>query len=157
MKLKNVKHRRARETDLDKLLPWLEADHFDFGEGFWPQREMICQAIAEGDLYVATHRGKVVGFQLGETQVDLIQVQRRYQLRRIGSLLLNHVFQRAAKAGKSLCFAGALDEGFWIKQGFSEFVGCPMGGKILMALHVPTWSRQLASGCGSQAAQPASH
>lgn len=151
MKLKNVNHRRAGDGDLDKLMPWLEADHFDFGKGFWPQQTMICRAVAEGDLYVATHRGKVVGFQLGETQVDMIQVQRRYQRKGIGVLLLDRVLQRASRASKSYCFAGALDEGFWIKQGFSEYDGSSMGGKTLMALHVPTWSRQSASTAGPQA------
>ena len=153
MKLKNIKHRRAGDGDIDKLLPWLKADYFDFGEGFWPQRAMICRGVAEGDLYMATHRGKVVGFQLGETQVDLIQVQRRHQRKGIGALLLDRVLQRASKASKSYCFAGALDEGFWLKQGFSEFVGSPMGGKTLMALRVPTWSRQSASTAGPQAEQ----
>lgn len=149
MKLVNVKYRRARDSDLDKLLPWLEADHLDFGDGFWPNRQMISQAAGEGDLYVATHRGKVVGFQVGETQIDLIQVQRRHQRKGVGSFLIDRVLQRVAEAGKTYCFAGALDEGFWLKLGFMEFVGDPRGGRVLMAFPVPTCPRQAVVG-GSQ-------
>jgi GNAT superfamily N-acetyltransferase len=146
MRLKNVRHRGARATDLDKLLPWLETDYAEFGEGFWSQRRMICQAVAEGDLYVATRGGKVIGFQLGETEVRLIQVRRRHQGKGVGTILVDGVLQRAAEAGKPYCFAGALDEGFWLKQGFAEFVGDPLGGRVLMAIHVPTWRRQVATG-----------
>lgn len=156
MKLKNVKHRRARQTDLPELLSWLEADQTEHGDGFWPNRATISDGVEEGDLFLATHCGKVVGFQLGETKVDLIQVQWRYRQKGIGSLLVKHLLLRAERADQNLCFAGALDEDFWLKQGFSEFVGSPMGGKTLMAIHVPTWSRQSASTSGPQAALPGS-
>jgi GNAT superfamily N-acetyltransferase len=156
MKLQNVKHRRASQADLLELLSWLKADQSEHGDGFWPNRYTIGVGVEKGDLYVATHHGEVVGFQLGETNVDLIQVRWRHRRKGIGSLLLKHVLHRAAKADNAWCFAGALDEGFWLKQGFSEFVGDPMGGRILMALHVPTWSRQLAPAGGPQAVLPGS-
>jgi GNAT superfamily N-acetyltransferase len=146
MRLKNVRHRRASTTDLDQLLSWLETDYLEFGEGFWHQRRMVCQAVAEGDLYVAAHRGKIIGFQLGETQIDLIQVRRRHQSKGVGALLVDSVLLRAAEAGKSYCFAGVLDEGFWLKQGFMEFLGDPRGGRVLMAFPVATWSRQAIVG-----------
>ena len=152
MTLRNVKHRRARQQDLPKLLLWLEADQLEQGDGFWPNRDTICAGVEKGDLFVATHRGMVVGFQLGETNVDLIQVWWRFRRKGIGSLLVKHLLLRAERADKALCFSDALDQGFWIKQGFSEFVGDPMGGKNLMALHVPTWSRQSASTAAPPAA-----
>lgn len=157
MTLDPAGHRRACPEDLPELLVWLEADQLDHGEGFWPHRDMICDGVEQNDLYLATYLGEVAGFQLGETKVDLIQVRWSYRCQGFGSLLVKHALHRAYESGVTLCFADVLDKRFWVAQGFAEYGPSETGGKGLMAIHVPTWSRQQASGCASETVEPASH
>jgi GNAT superfamily N-acetyltransferase len=142
MTRRNLEVRLATSEDLDGILPWLEADYVNRGEGFWPNCGTICGGIAKGDLYVATSGDAVVGLQLGATKIELIQVKSRQRKRGVGTRLIADVCRRAGEVDENYVLVGALDEDFWFRRGFAKHSGHPMGGKTLMALHIPTWRRQ---------------
>jgi GNAT superfamily N-acetyltransferase len=126
--------------ELEEMLFWMKGDWDDFGEGSWPHADILGEAVG-ADLYVATCQGMIMGFQLGETNVDLLQVYSRYRWQGVGGALVWAVVARAAEAGKALCTASTSEPKFWEGIGFEKTTLPAVGvrGGVLMACKPETW------------------
>lgn len=135
-------HRIGSASDnIAELLHWVRSDWRDYREGFRMHQDMLIKAVQTGDLYVATCSGVVMGYQLGETNVDLVQVHSRYRHQGVGAALVWAVVSRAAKTGASPCVATTSDPTFWRAIGFAEIPVEAAGGSagVLMGCEPETW------------------
>jgi GNAT superfamily N-acetyltransferase len=135
-------HKISRDPSaLAELISWLKADWKDLGEGFLRHRQWLTEAVDAGDLYVATCEGMIMGFQLGETNVDLLQVYSRYRRQGVGGALVWAAVARAAAGGKELCTASTSEPSFWERIGFEKTTLPPVGvpGGVLMVCDPERW------------------
>lgn len=118
-----MKVQRATPEDLSCLLKWLK-DEFNQEEfSLWSNRESICEALEDGDLWVIREAGEAVAFQVGKHSPRFVNVRKDRHGRGYGTMLVEAAIQRASRDGIVAlwveCPRGSSIE-FWEKLGFKR-------------------------------------
>lgn len=66
---------RANQTNLYNLLGWLEREYRQFSQGFWVNRNLICGAMQNDELWIIEEAGEVVAFQVGTYSPEIVCVR----------------------------------------------------------------------------------
>ena len=117
----------ANQAHLSEILAWLEREYLDANEGFYCNKSIIIESLANGELSCALFQGQPVGFVIHTLKsvgsaIDILEIHPAHRGQGFGTHLARHAISRLFSAGATFVTvkcAPRSSEPFWRALGFT--------------------------------------